>query len=280
MKTILSAVFIIIMLFTIHPVIVFSDDCQNKISQTYEKSKSDESTDLGERLYDNAELLFNQATIVHYRHVKKYPKYLIKYDDNHGCEIITDCSGFVSYLLYSLFPEHYKEINKVQHSGPYPLSKNYADFFSGLDAENPSDGWIRIKNYRELKKGDIIAWRKPGRIKPGDGTGHVMIVIETPSAISSETVKGETIRYLSIFVIDSSSIYHFKPEFYPPKTDQTHRDGLGKGYIKLILDEADNVIGYWEGTYSGEKQKKIKSPTFCKSIYFGRIVPIQKPIMP
>ena len=101
-----------------------------------------------------------------------------------------------------------------------------------------------------------------------------MMVIATPSEIKKERVKDHEIRYISIFVIDSSSVCHFKPEYYPPQAFQTHRDGLGKGFIRLILDEKDNPAGYWEGTYSGEKKKKLDEPTYCSVISFARAVPI------
>ncbi|MGV8120481.1 MAG: hypothetical protein AB2L14_12035 [Candidatus Xenobiia bacterium LiM19] len=73
--------------------------------------------------------------------------------------------------------------------------------------------------------------------------------------------------------MDSSSIYHFQPDITPPQAGQKNRDGLGKGFVRLVLDEGDKPVGYWEGHYSGKYSVDISGPSYSDTIAFGRLVP-------
>ena len=42
--------------------------------------------------------------------------------------------------------------------------------------------------------------------------------------------------------------------------------------IRLILDEQNNVIGFWEGTFSHEKNKVIQGPSYTNKIAFARLI--------
>ena len=128
-------------------------------------SQANTTAGIGESLCKRAEEIFANARIVSYKHQKNIPKYLVRCLENEGYEINTDCSGFIGYLLDSISPKHYEALRKRQSYGSYPLSKTYAEFFSGLDAQIPTEGWLKVANIRELKKGDIIAWKKTRRTK-------------------------------------------------------------------------------------------------------------------
>ena len=52
----------------------------------------------------------------------------------------------------------------------------------------------------------------------------------------------------------------------------SHRDGVGKGVVRIILDQSNRPIGYWEGTYWYEGGKEIRNPTLTESIAFARLV--------
>jgi hypothetical protein len=125
---------------------------------------------------------------------------------------------------------------------------------------------LRLNSWKDLRPGDIIAWKETG----GLNTGHVMMVTYPPGNI--QTNNGY--RYVEIPVIDSSTTYHFAPEYLPPNAGQKHRNGLGRGMIRLMLSDDDETIGYWAGTYWGEGDKPINGPAMCKMIRFARLMPM------
>jgi hypothetical protein len=103
-----------------------------------------------------------------------------------------------------------------------------------------------------------------------------MIVVDPPGRIQQENVGGKVIKFVQIRVLDSSGVRHFPPESLPPLAHQSTREGLGKGEIRLILDDDEKVVGYWEGTYSETKRKPIVRPTYASAIGFARLVSLQK----
>ncbi len=104
-------------------------------------------------------------------------------------------------------------------------------------------------------------------------TGHVMVVGNRPGPVKETQVDGEHVRYVEVNVIDSSTVRHFPPELLPPLTHQAYRNGLGKGVIRLIVDNRGQVIGYWAGVYWGEGDSEITHPTYTDLIGLARLVP-------
>jgi len=232
-----------------------------------------EPQSLSRSIYLLANQIFEGAQVVRYQHVHRPAEEQITAKQNDSCEAVNDCSGFVSYVLEKLAPKHYEQVLECEPRYPYPKAKTYATFFQGLTPGEAKDGWLRLSDYKQLRQGDIIAWRK--RVDPDEktkNTGHVMIVAHRPG----EVVVDQNLRYLSVPVIDSSSMDHFPPEKLPPNAHQEHRDGVGKGMIRLILDPNNQVIGYWEGTYWGEGQKEIKHPSYTDAVAFARLVSMPK----
>jgi cell wall-associated NlpC family hydrolase len=228
-----------------------------------------------DKIYQRADWVFNNAEQVHYGHRKAPALLQVKSYSNGRCDADTDCSGFVSYVL-SDFPKQYEAIRKLQPQRKYPQAKVYVQFFNELKKDVPTDGWLRVERIKDLRRGDLIAWRKPqppdGVKKKKSNTGHVAIVIENKGPVEEAELDGKKVRFQSVNVIDSSSVKHFQPELLPPLSSMPHRDGLGKGVVRIILDESDRPIGYWEGTYWYEGKKDIRKPTFTESIAFARLV--------
>lgn len=237
-------------------------------------STSVQTASPAERMFERADWVFNNAERVHYGHRKVSVNNQVKRFSNGRCEADTDCSGFVSYLL-SDFPKHYDVIRKLQPDRTYPQAKTYVQFFTSLKPDTVTGGWLKVANTDELRRGDLIAWRKP---QPADGvkrktnTGHIAIVIDKPGPVEATEINSKTYRYQSINVIDSSSVKHFQPEILPPLSSMPHRDGIGKGMVRIILDDDNQPIGYWEGTYWYEGNKDIRKPTLTDSIVFARMV--------
>lgn len=233
------------------------------------------SQDIGNKLYNRAESIIQSATNVHYEHAKESARKQVDFE-NGSCSAHNDCSGFISYLLVTDAPKHYDVLKAAQPNAHYPQAKTYAQFFSELSSNDPQNGWLKVDLVADLKRGDLIAWakQKPPGQKRGN-TGHVMMVAEPPTAVTEEMVDGKPVRYSSIVVIDSSSVDHFPPDQLPPHAKQEHRDGVGKGTVRIVLDGADNPIGYWEETYWNEGHKPIEHPSYTPIIGFARLASLR-----
>jgi len=244
--------------------------------------------------------VFEKAGDVAYEHT---PRPAAEQVLNTGGEWVarTDCSGFVSYILNKAAPapqyaavmdyarRQYREDQERQNRTPrkdrpyYPDAKEYADFFGTLSTQTAVNGWIGVATVWDLRRGDIIAWAKENWDGKGN-SGHVAIVVEPPAREFVETTALEKnkdgivhevkIRCIRIRVLDSSSVSHFDDEKLPPsvKPRQQQRDGVGIGYIRLVLDSVGTPIRYWEGYYWGEGQKEIKAPSKSSDIHFGRLI--------
>lgn len=244
------------------------------LCQVRAENSSTSAISPSERIINRADWVFNNAESVHYQHHKVPAMEQVRSFSNGRCEAKTDCSGFVSFLL-SDFPKQYDAIRKIQPERTYPQAKVFTDFFVTLPSGSPKDGWLKVENIRDLRRGDFVAWKKPpatdGAKKKGN-TGHIAVVLDVGRSPEFFSIGERKLKYLAVNVIDSSSVKHFQPEILPPLTMMPHRDGIGKGTVRIILDEQNRPIGYWEGTYWYEGSKDILKPTFTESISFARVV--------
>lgn len=228
---------------------------------------------LSAQIYEQAESIFENTTYSHYQHLHEQAEEQAQ-QANGKFQVTADCSGFISYVINAVSPQHYAPIYELSGRS-YPHAKTYTQFFSSLPNNEALNGWLRIENFKDLKRGDIIAWERPNR--PGsqtkhNGSGHVMIVVNKPSKLVQTTINGKRIKYFEICVLDSSSVEHFPPQSLPLLSNSQFRDGVGKGMVRLILDEQDNIIGFWEGTFSHERNAAIKGPSYTGKIAFARLV--------
>lgn len=240
-------------------------------------SSEQAATPIAQRALDLARKIFLLADVVRYVH-NHVPATDQISRDGSGFVARTDCSGFVSYVVRSVSPQHYRIVRDRQPSADYPQAKTWARFFSTLPVDQPLDGWIQVPRYDQLRAGDLIAWTKARKAPDHAGsgnTGHVMIVAAQPGQPQREVLDGQPVTYVSVPVIDSSSVYHFPPERLPPNAHQDHRNGLGLGNVRIILSTAGDAIGYWEGTYWGEGQKPVEGPKLSSEVRFARMVSMQ-----
>lgn len=217
--------------------------------------------------FAKATWIFDNVQSTHYKH-NKLPVEQQWQVGPGTCGMEADCSGFVSYVLSSVAPTQFEVVHKLQSDRPYPQSKIFATFFNSLSASAPRDGWIKVNSVSHLRQGDLIAWEKKQSAGSRGNTGHIMFVVDKPDRV--DTIEGK--KFLSINVLDCSSVTHFPPETLPPYTHQTVRDGIGKGVIRLLLDADNKPIGYWEGTYSAERKKQINEPALSDNIGLARLV--------
>ncbi len=225
---------------------------------------------LSEQALKLAQSIFDGASDVQYSHRQAPASRQVITAADGTIAARTDCSGFVSYIVHAIAPRHYQVVRSREPQSSYPQAKIWARFFDTLDNDHPQDGWLGIRRWQDLRPGDFIAWVEGN--SESTNTGHVMIVAGRPSDLKQEN----DIRYIEIQVIDSSTVYHFAPEHLPPNADQKHRDGLGTGYVRIILSETGAPIGYWAGTYWGEGRKQINGPTLSKAVRFARMMPLQQ----
>lgn len=224
---------------------------------------------LGEKALQLAQAIFEKASVVRYIHKEVPAARQVITEDDGTVESKTDCSGFISYLVHTVAPAHYQIVRSREPQASYPQAKIWARFFDSLDTNQPQDGWLQISDWKNLNPGDFIAWKEGG--SSSGNTGHVMMVLRKPNGVQQRN----NLRYIEVQVIDSSSVYHFPPEYLPPHASMEHRNGLGIGSIRIILSQNDQPIGYWEGTYWGEGDKPVRGPTQSNMIRFGRMVPME-----
>jgi len=148
--------------------------------------------------------------------------------DNSGTQYfaITDCSGFIAYIVnqnnHKAMQELVKEATKGRgHKQPWPSAAQVANYEGGTY-------WTQVLNDKKvidfelIKAGDIIAWdSEPG----AKDTGHVMIAIE-------DAVKQDNGSY-QVKVCDSTALSHQDDQRKGVKGT-----GVGAGIIGLRTKEA------------------------------------------
>ena len=229
----------------------------------------------GAEVFATASNIFARAVVVCYRHRNVPGAEQIKTNAQGGFLSTNDCSGFVSYVLAQCAPHALATVQARETKDKHPHARTYAEFFQSLATNRTAHGWQAIASWRDLKMGDIIAWASSPRTDEAGKihrSGHVSIVAEPPGVSQMETVAGKSEKFITVRVLDSSSVKHFSPEVFPPHANQTERNGLGFGNIRLWLDEHDKPIGYWEGTWWGEGKKNIGHPSHGTALGFGRVV--------
>lgn len=156
-----------------------------------------------------------------------------------------DCSGFVAYALDRSYSDGMRAIRAA--TGDRPLASDFERVMAAGDA-----GFTRIERAIDAEQGDIVAWLEPPE-KASANTGHVMIVMDAPTA--SSTRRDEVL----IPVADSTSTPHGATD----ARTASGTTGLGRGVIGLIVDDAGAPIAYrWVG---GESAK-----AFATEIAIGR----------
>ena len=131
-------------------------------------------------------------------------------DTDRG-SVTTDCSGLLTWLLKNELPDHLAGI-PASPGHRRPLAADYQQAFAA-----GAKGWQAVAQVKDLRPGDVVAWRYAAP-KPGGPTGHVVI-------IDSEA-RPEGADRFQITVIDATSIPH-------DEDTRTNGDGLGRGSIRL-----------------------------------------------
>jgi hypothetical protein len=176
---------------------------------------------------EQAESIVNSLTHTVYQHTDNIDPAAGIYD--------TDCNGFVAYVLSFAAPG-LVELIAPQTRPTRPLAYEYYDYFASLPPES-TGGWSRIEVLADVRRGDIMTWRFP-EIVPGENTGHVLIVAETPSLDPS----GE---FFVVRVYDSADTAHFDDTRAPGgKPSPTGATGVGSGFINFKIDDMGRPVAF------------------------------------
>ncbi len=125
--------------------------------------------------------------------------------------VTTDCSGLLTWLLQRELPDHLAVV-PPSPGHRHPLAADYQQTLAA-----GANGWQAVTQVKDLRPGDVLAWRFTAP-RPGGPTGHVVI-------IDSEARPDGADRF-QITVIDATSIPH-------DDDTRTDGDGLGRGTIRL-----------------------------------------------
>jgi hypothetical protein len=158
-----------------------------------------------------------------------------------------DCSGFVSYILTLVAPNHLSLI-PMQSGETRLLAQDYYNFFSSLPNET-TNGWRQILYLRDVRRGDLIAWALP---PPNPDTGHIFVVAEKPVPLDANT--------MAVMAYDASDIFHYDDSRGPgPGQFLT---GVGSGTFHIGINSSGAPVSF---------QFDAGDPVVQNGIAIGRI---------
>jgi hypothetical protein len=132
-----------------------------------------------------------------------------------------DCSAFISYILGLVAQRHLDEIS-IPSGEVRLLAHDYYTFFSLLPSQ-PAAGWLPVSALADARRGDLVAWMLTQTLVPGEDTGHVFVVADTPTVGTDGS--------FAVSVYDSSDIRH-DDDSRGDGPDQ-FATGVGSGVIHL-----------------------------------------------
>jgi hypothetical protein len=147
-------------------------------------------------------------------------------DESRG-QYHCDCSGLADYILQQVSPAHYRLV--VDDLRTRPLARHFYRAFVNADNHPIPGQWQRIDRLIDARPGDLLVWRRVS-LKPGQSTGHVMIVNQPPVSHDDDTIGVE--------IIDSTGSGHAND------TRAKGQTGIGRGTIYFDIDPAGRPIAY------------------------------------
>jgi hypothetical protein len=159
--------------------------------------------------------------------------------DEQSGEFDYDCSGFLDYALQRIDPAAYRALPV---SKTRPLAQ---DVVHQIRSGKPGP-WQQVATAAQLRPGDVVSWLTP-QDSDSDNTGHVMIVLATPT----ENARRDN-EWL-VQVADSTTSPHAADSRIGGSPN-----GLGTGTIGLVADDTGQPVGYyWRGGVSTELKHTV-----------------------
>jgi len=211
------------------------------------------------------------------------PRVQLRPTKTYSAMASTDCSGWLSFVLNTVSPLHEAVLQSQRRLDQH--NRAYSDDFALREGRRPwarafvvtqflrseyasETGFEPVANFEDLQPGDIVAWAMGRYAKPSDedrptprDTGHVFVVVGTPTTVDPETkdydgrgtLSEEAAKVIAVPVVDSSSIVHFDPDSrkddkgrYSLSTTPPHHrakpGGVGTGTVWLALSDSGRVL--------------------------------------
>lgn len=158
-----------------------------------------------------------------------------------------DCSGMTTWILEKAAPRARKALNRDR-----PVATTFLKAMQRAPTDKPRRGWQQIADIKELRPGDIFAWKRPKEWGKGV-TGHVGFVISRPQPLT------DVDHAYVVRIVDSTR--------YPHGDDTRSADdktGFGMGTVLFVTDENGKPIAY--GWHGADSQGVVTTP-----VAFGRV---------
>lgn len=161
-----------------------------------------------------------------------------------------DCSLMVGWVLQRASPGSMRHLASTSR----PLAEHFVRTIERAPTGRFARGWQRLDDIREVRAGDVFAWRRPPGF-PSRNTGHVGFALEAPRRVHGMP-NGWAIR-----VADATGSGH-ENDTRPWPGD----GGFGMGTLVFLTDAQGRGTHYgWFGTRS--------SGYVVTPILFGRVGP-------
>lgn len=161
-----------------------------------------------------------------------------------------DCSLMVEWVLRRAAPRSVESMRRLSR----PLAEHFVRAIERAPSRGYRRGWQRVDDIRDVRPGDVFAWRRPEGF-PSRNTGHTGFVVGAPRAVD-----GMPNAY-AVRVADATGSWHQNDTRPFPG-----EGGFGFGTLVFLTDGAGRSTHYgWAGTRSGGY---VVTP-----ILFGRVGP-------
>ena len=154
---------------------------------------------------------------------------------------LTDCSGYVIYLIAQASQEALNELIENANSGrshfqPWPSAAQFANYTGG-------NYWTQIQkdgspDFTQIQPGDIISWDESGDTMD---TGHVMIAMAQPTLQDDGSFE--------VKISDSTILMH-KDDMRNGVMKGNDPTGAGSGIIGLKIDSGNLQSNFYPGVDS------------------------------
>jgi hypothetical protein len=196
------------------------------------------ATESGDKLVAEAERILQNVKTTEYAHKTDV--------DEQAGSYKLDCSGLVCLALKKVNPDALKAVPR-SGTEKRQFAHDFYEFFNAAPPPDqaPADAkWAKIARLADARPGDLIAWKNEN-YQPGENTGHVMIIVETPVPDGDNLLK--------VVVIDSSAHGHGND------TRKKGESGVGRGSLWFTVTPDGAVTGVRFTSRTGTLNPKIVS---------------------
>jgi hypothetical protein len=194
-------------------------------------TSAEPATSAAERVVSRIESINASMTATKYQHWTR-----VRRKDGYYA---WDCSGMMNWILKRDAPRAFGALGRGR-----PVARSYWQVIRKAPEDRTRRGWRRIADIRDVRPGDVFAWRRPPYWPKGGNTGHVGIVVEAPAAVTSGRFAGT--NAFTVRVVDATSLPHQKDTREPDGDG-----GFGFGTLLFVADESGHALAYgWFGARS------------------------------